>query len=63
MREWNSNETNSTVGISCCGEDDLDEEISFELSDDDNLAVATIAEKPEHAEVMKVWTECSADVD
>ena len=42
------------MGVNC-EEDDLDKVTPYELSDDD-LAVVTAADEPEHAKVMKGWT-------
>ena len=40
--------------INCCDEDHLDEVMPCGLSNDD-LAVVTTADEPEHAKVMKGW--------
>ena len=44
------------MGVYCRREDDFDEVMPYELSYD-GLAVVTVADKPEHVEATKSWTE------
>ena len=50
------------MGIKCGEKDGFNELMPCELSNDD-MAVVTIADKPEHIKAIKKWTVCSLDID